>query len=375
MGELRGLWKPPASDDPRDPPPASSSVLRALRYRADEVQFGRVLHAVCQQEPVARKLVDALLERAAQSGSTHAEALLRELPANIRCQEQTDLFADVGRIAMLRQTRAVGAVDLVFVGDDGWRLLVELKIDSGFGKRQRERYLASRQPLLVIVRDPAAARGLAVNAAEAHNWLGAVGWSDLLETLLELPIEPEEERERWRSLLRIMETDGDFSTRKLPREAADEAARALLQAALSPALEALRETLVRVHGSRGRGLADRLAHGVPRGRDGWAGCALHFGDPGQERFWVAVRNARSAAPTARVWWYPRAGFRERRRVGEARQRVEALGFARRPNEQWLREEPLSSTLVRAQGAEVVLARFLTESLTAIVDAGGLRGDL
>jgi len=35
--------------------------------------------------------------------------------------------AEVQRIALLRQSRAVGAVDLMFVADGGWRLLVEIK--------------------------------------------------------------------------------------------------------------------------------------------------------------------------------------------------------------------------------------------------------
>jgi hypothetical protein len=55
--------------------------------------------------------------------------------------------------------------------------------------------------------------------------------------------------------------------------------------------------------------------------------------------------------------------------------VQQRGFAARPHGEFLREEPLSSTLVREQGAEAMLAAFFAESLDAVVAAGGLRADL
>jgi hypothetical protein len=313
----------------------------------------------------------------AASRSSRAAAILADLPGSIRCQEQSDLFAEVGGIAVLRQIRAVGAVDLMFVANGGWRLLVEIKINSGFGQRQRERYLASRQPLVVIVRDPAAAPPPTVNVALASNWLGAVAWSELSDTLEALPVESDRDRGLWRELLSIARNDGDFLTRKPTSVARAEAKKAepMLSSALSVTLDAVRKALEDM-GSRGQALAARLQVDPPRGgSDGWAGCAVHFGDPKQPRFWVAVKNASSPAPTARVWWYPPLGFRAGRRLGDAYERIQRHGFAIRPHDQFLREEPLPATLVRERGAEPMLAAFLTQSLLDALSAGAVRADL
>src|SRR4051794_26211230 len=43
------------------PPEGLSEVIRALRFRGDEVQFGRVLAAVCRNPVAARDFVRAVL--------------------------------------------------------------------------------------------------------------------------------------------------------------------------------------------------------------------------------------------------------------------------------------------------------------------------
>lgn len=216
-----------------------------------------------------------------------------------------------------------------------------------------------------------------MKAAHAHNWLGAVAWSELFDALDALPVRPERERELWRELLVIASNDGDFLGRKPASAARAQARQAepLLGSALSTALDALRHAL-ETEGPRGRALARRLHADKPRGgSDGWAGCAVHLGDPKQPRFWVAVKNTSSTAPTARVWWYPPLGFRAGLRLGDAYERIQEHGFDIRPRDRFLREEPLSATLVRARGTEAVLTAFFTESLLAATSAGALRADL
>src|SRR4051794_28319395 len=60
----------------------SSEVIRALRYRGDEVQFGRVLAAICRDPGTAHEFVEILLRRVRDG---HPDAAVRPLPAHVSC--------------------------------------------------------------------------------------------------------------------------------------------------------------------------------------------------------------------------------------------------------------------------------------------------
>lgn len=247
------------------------SLLRALRFRGDEVQVGRVLHAVCQQPAVAHAFVLAVLHSAAANDrfGQRADALLTDLPSSVACTEQAHLFADLSRAMLRRRTQAVGAVDLLFAGDSGWKLLIELKINSGFGPSQRERYLAARQPLVAIVRDVQTVPPIEDERHDQANWLGAISWDSLLPALLDLPIEPAADRAQWLTLVGIMRGDGDFELRRprIPEDAKRSAV--VLGNVLEDALLALRESIIDEYGARARHLATAVAADEARaGRDG-----------------------------------------------------------------------------------------------------------
>lgn len=126
------------------------------------------------------------------------------------------MYADVGRGVLRRRIERVGAVDLDFQGDGGWRLLVELKIDAGFGDGQQPRYLRTRHPLLAIVRDPALPQ-VESESKLATNGLGAVSWEAVVPVMRALPVEPTTDATQWQELLDIAVKQGDLTKRSSPR--------------------------------------------------------------------------------------------------------------------------------------------------------------
>lgn len=162
-----------------------SPVIRALRAAGDEVQFGLVLEAICQQTAVATAFAQAAVRCSARGGGNgNARRAAKRLSEAVTCMGEQRLEARVSR--RMAKSRAAGRVDLRFSTDTGWKLGVELKIDSGFQYRQLERYLRWG-PTVAIVRD----LGQIPNAdrlRENENWVGATTWSTMVAELRLLPV-------------------------------------------------------------------------------------------------------------------------------------------------------------------------------------------
>ena len=187
----------------------ASVVIRALRLTGDELQLNRVLWALCDDPAVAKAFCESVLR--------HAEGGTRRLdppPADVRSVQHRALSGRV-KYRRLRHLarKSSDYVDLEFRGDGGWHLQVEIKIDSGFGETQLDRYSA-HGPLAAIVR----AAGPEIAPSDRANWVGVVAWRSLLPDLRALPVAAPASRD-WQQLLDVMEADGDFaSERRLSEE-------------------------------------------------------------------------------------------------------------------------------------------------------------
>lgn len=296
----------PAGPDP------SRALIRALRYRADEVQLGRALHAVARQGGVARDLAQALLESVAPPFRKAAWELL-PVPPDVVCGEQRELFADVGRTRLRRRRKSMGRVDLDFAQPTGdWKLAVELKIDSDFGVQQRPRYESSGRPLLAVVRDPTR-DDLAMGG---EGWRGAVGWSDLLPRLRGLEVTPSELRQQWRLLLDVAEADGDFAVRRSPPATEVAANRALLE----PLRDTLRETsrdLVASRYPNAQAFVADIEISSVRSEERRASLFVSWRRWGDGRIVVEVGDATSAVSEMATWWLPPLGRRDQRQLRAA----------------------------------------------------------
>jgi hypothetical protein len=206
----------------------TSRLLRALRIPSDEVQLARLIAAACATSGrTCREFLEAVLRLGTKDPSRagrNADKWLRTMPQRVGCEQQQRLYE--GRTATSMRRIGLGTVDLVFSGDSGWNLLCELKINSPYGKDQRERYVRAGHPLVCLVRRRTrASEELALSDA----WLGEVLWEDLRPHLESLYL-PGDAATLWRQLVRLIAEDGDFS-RRAPKpqttESDDEIAAAL----------------------------------------------------------------------------------------------------------------------------------------------------
>jgi hypothetical protein len=350
-------------------------LVRALRYRGDEVQLGRALHEVCLDDKVARAFSVGLLELVlASGGDKAAKRLLERMPAEVTCSEQTHLFADVGRNSLRRRIERVGVVDLDFKGGRGWRLIVELKLDAPFGPSQRPRYLAARHPLVAVMRR-AALDDEVRPGTDGGPWLGAVTWEALLPVLRSLPITAKSTAAQWSELLDVAMEDGDFAKQRAARtKTGKEAAGALEQA--WPDLQAVFVAAVgKKHGKRAaKTFEDAI---VPRhggGRDG-AGIGIATSADDQWLAWVTLTEPQSTAPAIAVSWRPPPGRRAKRDLAAAHARLEQNGFEQRAEGQWMRQYALPSSDVRDLGLVGAIRNHVGQDLTEIARSGVLQLDV
>lgn len=222
------------------------AMIRALRMSGDEVQLNRVLWTLCDDPAVARALCESILRNV-----TGRELRLPSPPGDVRSVQHR---VRRGRLRRHRLRRLGGDgdsyVDLEFEGDEDWRLQVEIKVDSGFGKSQLERY-GEHGPLAVIVRDATTAP----TPQDKVNWVGAVSWPDLVPSLRDLPVD-EPARRDWLRLLRVLEEDGDLGLERLP-SAEVQQIHALLENLAAPLLERFKKSL-RARYPRHRSLTDEI---------------------------------------------------------------------------------------------------------------------
>jgi hypothetical protein len=337
---------------------AEHSLVRALRYRADEVQLGRVLQVVARDGGAAPAIAEAILESVPREFQRRAAKHL-PVPPDTTCVDQRALFAEVGRITFLKRYRAMGAIDLEFSSRMDWRLGVELKLESDYQPKQRENYLASGRPLVTVVRRPTRSPV----KTDTDRWLGEVTWQGLVPKLREVEVGPSLLALQWKLFLDVVSDSGDFDEK--PRPASSEL---LLNKQL---LESVREDLIAhflTECTRGRGLTGDAAPNLIASkarRQGQTTAQLRLAwKPALEvgEVFVELSDASSGRARARTWWVPRR--RPSRRTRQAHQKLRGHRFDEMPNGQFVAED---DDLISA--AEVATA--VNRRVTQIVRSGCL----
>lgn len=324
-----------------------SPVIRSLRLTTDEVQFGRVLAALCQDSAVAEAFTSAVIDRA-KGGNAATRRRVRVNTCEIRCVEEQRLEARVSRRSLRRRAKDLGRVDLDFAGSDGWELVVELKLDAGFGDGQVDRYTMER-PVAVVVRDPA---DLPTRKAQ-RGWVGAATWQSLREDLRALPVDPRW-RQEWLGLLDVMDRDGDFKSKRPDGVPEVVAARSLFESIAPDVLERFRSDLDRVYGTDAAVAIRRLSLTKPYGKQGpWAGFGLSTRGDGAWMFFE-LRNLWSPAPRLRVWHWHFDDWRSRKSAREAYATLEDKRGFRQLRDGAVFEQP-TPALAKADGPALVEA--------------------
>ena len=331
----------------------------------DEVQFGRVLAALCQDSAVAKAFTSAVIDRA-KGGNAATRRRVRVATSEIRCIEEQRLEARVSRRSLRQRARDLGRVDLDFAGSNGWELVVELKLDAQFGERQVDRY-AMERPVAVVVRD-------AVDLPkrkDQRGWVGAATWQSLREDLRALPVDPRW-RHEWLGLLDVMDRDGDFDSRRPDGAPEVVAARSLFEEIAPDVLGHFRSELERVHGTEASVAVRRLGATKPYGRQGpWAGFGLSTRGDGVWMFFE-LRNLWSPAPRLRVWHWHFGDWRSRRTAREAYARLADKRGFRELRDGAVFEEP-TPALATAGGPE--LLAVIGERVTGLVAARAFEPDV
>jgi hypothetical protein len=336
-------------------------LLRGLRFPGEEVQLSRVLAAIAQEAPVAKSLVSGILELAS-GGNRKLVRQLLPVPNDVSCLDERILRVAAGRSGARRRSTDAGRVDLDFASRSRWRVLVELKINSAFGRGQLARYATTNVPLVVILRDSAKVPKAPANP----KWLGSVGWSSLLPTLRSLPIASTSVRDQWQALLAVMEADGD--------EVKD-AAR-ILEAVATSLEPELRRLLTNKYGRGGTTFAARLRFGsvFSKGRT-WAGFGVKLRSSSDDLFWIALRNLWSRRPRLRVWWHAPPDPWARNKLKEPHKRIARLGFVEQIKADYLWDEPLPDEAIENQGVEGAVLSDVSRLIRGLIRAGVLDVDV
>lgn len=228
-------------------------VLRALRHPGDEVQFERVLAAVCALPDVAQRFATTVI-RHASSGHPDAVARLGDPPADLRTsREQVMAELAIGRRGLRRVWRS-GRADLQLVSASGWELIVELKINAEIDPKQIDRYLKDA-PTVVLARGPGKTDISTWRSNE--RWLGLARWTDVLDDLRDFQLHGAVGSD-WHRILAVADSDHDFKPKKPVASVEAQAAADLLQSISETLTEHLRAEVRRVHDAKGEQLAGRL---------------------------------------------------------------------------------------------------------------------
>jgi hypothetical protein len=291
-------------------------VVRALRYQDDEVQLGRVLAVLCRNPRVASHFSRLVISHA-EGGSRSARARAARVPEEVHCLDEQAVHARVTRVVGRSTAKKVGRVDLAFTSTGGWRLLVELKLRSGFGKQQLERYASVEAPVVAIVRSRST---IPTTLKDNPNWAGAAEWQDLAEGLGELPVD-DEDRAVWLALLAAMAEDGELSPEAAGRSKDAERALALVQEAAPVALDRFRAALAKKHRDAAELAISRLRLSKPRYAGHGAGFGFH--SPGDGPWlWVSVRDVTTRTPRLSVEYYRYNDWWALRKLADAHTRIE-----------------------------------------------------
>lgn len=192
-----------------------TAVLRALRRRADEAQLTQMLAAFAGADPAfASRCLQVVLAHAPRQDRVGA---LGTIPAELLCVAENRLHGASGV--------SKGFVDLRFDDAAGeFSVLVELKLYSGYGHDQLQRYLdglavlhAKRAALVAVTRD-APRHGEDV-VRDDSRWCGSVRWARLFDELRALDHVDPLLNLAWGTMLDILRADGDFGTMDFDTEA------------------------------------------------------------------------------------------------------------------------------------------------------------
>lgn len=150
------------------------AILRGLREPRLEPELTRVLAATLGADP---GFAAAFARTVLAHSKRPSDPRWKQLPQEFECRGEVLLPA--------------GIVDLELSdAASGWRVLVELKIDAGYGSEQIERYLGEldpsdeRQILVSITRDVPKYGDPPLDGR--RNWAGSLSWGALFNDLREL---------------------------------------------------------------------------------------------------------------------------------------------------------------------------------------------
>ena len=120
------------------------SVIESLRVRAGEVQLGRVLAGVCSDQPCASAFARLLLRSAGRDPTVGDRISPIRVPRRLRVSGELPLTRRLPGVDQEARARA----DLFFEGKD-FKLVCELKINSGYQPRQLQEYLR-KAPVVAV---------------------------------------------------------------------------------------------------------------------------------------------------------------------------------------------------------------------------------
>ena len=283
---------------------------------------------------------------------------MRARSSGIRVPRQTTVSTELPftrRLPGLEQD-VKGRADLFFEGKD-FKLICELKINSGYQPRQLQEYLR-RAPVVAVVRDPGKQR-LSKAIHSRPSWLGEVAWEDIADGLSELPLVGAEQNQ-WMDLLRVLREDGDFDRVRPPEISDDDQGFALRVA------EGVLERLRRSRDKRARAIASELVAVSLFERPPWARARLRTED-GNHEFWrIGIKNRKLRTAEVRVSWLAWTPARSGQ-AGMYRE-LEAMGFSREyDGEQYRRTIPLPPPGGRDRVDQAADAAY--RAVKPIVDVG------
>jgi hypothetical protein len=229
----------------------TSELLRAVRRKGNEAQLTQIIAAFASSDPkfaagVARCLVD--------KAKRPLPDTFGPIPEELDCEPEHHAFDEAGK--------DLGFVDLSFTNAaEGFTLLVELKLHSGYGYRQLERYRDSLDTLGERSALIAATTWLPAygedEVSSDRRWLGSVRWAEVFDALKSVEHSDPVLRQLWPDLLNVVRDQGDFGVMTIDRNAVEGWARwqegrrqmvALLEEIHVPTLSLIRHELARRRG-------------------------------------------------------------------------------------------------------------------------------
>lgn len=342
-------------------------LVGALRYPADEIQFGRAVHALCQADGrVANGFCSAVLEVAAASGHRHRRAratkLLGALGGEpVRSMSEQDLFSR-SRGVLKNKARQQGRIDLSFEAGARWRLGIELKFNDKAKRGQQQRYPRVGRPVVFVVRDPNRFTEPDLEAADARHYLGAISWEALLPGLRALPV-AETDRGIWNALLSVCDLNGDFATSPPRLDGTQRDADVI--GSIGPDIRRqFTEALTKKYGAAGRRFGESLTVDGPYPTRTWGNISL-LTSRREVLLHVDVRHTDSSQPVWRVSWpswrHPIVHRKEYARLASG-------GLYVLAHDWWTATGTVAPAEWRADGPSAI-RRDLSKALNALVRSG------